>query len=96
MSFLVFLGAAGLFWPVMSAAQTVFVQEAVPPEVLGRVFSVIQLITMGAVPIAILFYGPLADVVQVESILLISSALLTLVGVIYGLSERLESLHMPR
>lgn len=87
-SFLVFLGVAGLFWPVFSTAQTVLIQETVPPEMLGRVFSVIQLIMTGTVPIAILFYGPLADVVQMKLIYLISSALLAVVGVIYGLSER--------
>jgi len=87
-SFLVFLGAAGFFCPVLSAAQTVFVQETAPPEMLGRVFSVIQLIMTGAVPIAILFYGPLADVVRIETILLISSLPLVIVGIIYGLSER--------
>ena len=87
-SFLVFLWAAGFFWPVLSAAQTVFVQETVPPEMLGRVFAVIQIIMTGAVLIAILFYGPLADVVRIESILLASSILLTLVGAVYGLNEQ--------
>jgi DHA3 family macrolide efflux protein-like MFS transporter len=87
-SFLVFMGMAGLFIPVVTTAQTVFVQETVPPEMLGRVFSVVQIITMGVVPIAILFFGPLADVVRIQTILLVSSALLALVGVIYGLSER--------
>jgi DHA3 family macrolide efflux protein-like MFS transporter len=90
-SFLVFLGAAGLFWPVLSTAQTVFVQETVPPEMLGRVFSAIQLIITGTVPIAILFYGPLADVVRIETILLISSALLAVVGVIYGFSVKVKA-----
>lgn len=87
LSFLVFLGAAGLFWPVFSTAQTVFIQETVPPEMLGRVFSVIQLIMTGTVPIAILFFGPLADVVQMGTIYLISSALLVVVGVIYGIGK---------
>jgi DHA3 family macrolide efflux protein-like MFS transporter len=86
--FFVFLGAAGLFCPVFFTVQTVFVQETVPQEVLGRVFSVVQLIITGTVPIAILLFGPLADVVRVETILLISSSFLALVGVIYGLSER--------
>ena len=90
-SFLVFLGLAGFFWPVLSAAQTVFVQETVPAELQGRVFSVIQIVMTGAIPIAILFFGPLADVVKIELILLVSSALLALVGVLYGLSET----HMP-
>ncbi|MCL2146205.1 MAG: MFS transporter [Synergistaceae bacterium] len=87
-SFLVFLGTAGLFWPVISAAQTVFLQETVPLDVLGRVFSVVQLTITGTVPIAILFFGPLANVVRVEAILLVSSVMLATVGVIYGLSER--------
>ena len=93
-SFLVFLGAAGFFWPVMSTVQTVFIQETVSPDVLGRVFSVLQIIMTGVVPIGILFFGPLADVVRVETILMISSALLAVVGVLYGLIERGE--FMPR
>jgi DHA3 family macrolide efflux protein-like MFS transporter len=92
-SFLVFLGFAGLFWPVFSTVQTVFVQETVPPEMLGKVFSVIQLIITGTVPIAILFYGPLADVVRMGTIYLISSTLLAIVGVIYGASEKKRGLH---
>ena len=82
-SFLVFLGAAGFFWPVFSAVQTVFAQETAPPDVLGRVFSVIQIAMTGVMLIAILIVGPLADVVRVETILIISSALLILVGMVY-------------
>ena len=90
-SYLVFMGMAGLFIPVVTTAQTVFVQETVPPDMLGRVFSVIQIITMGVVPIAILFFGPLADVVPIQTILFVSSALLALAGAVYGLSERRKS-----
>lgn len=92
-SFLVFLGLAGLFWPVLSTAQTVFLQETALPEVQGRVFSVLQLIITGTVPIAILFFGPLADVVRVETILLVSSAVLVVVGVVYGVSEKPKGGH---
>ena len=87
-SFLVFMGMAGLFLPVVTTAQTVFVQETVPANMLGRVFAVIQIIMMGTVPVAVLFFGPLADAVRIETILLISSTLLALVGIIYGLNER--------
>ena len=87
-SYLVFIGLAGLFWPVMSTAHTVFVQETVPPEVLGRVFSVSSIIMSGSVPVAVLFFGPLADVVRIESLLLVSSSLLAVVGVVYGWIER--------
>jgi DHA3 family macrolide efflux protein-like MFS transporter len=42
----------------------------------------------GAIPIAILFFGPLSDVVRIETIFLVSSTLLAFVGVLYGLSEK--------
>ena len=35
-------------------------------------------------PVAILLFGPLADVVSVESILLVTGVLLALVGVLYA------------
>jgi len=87
-SYLVFMGIAGFFLPVIVTAQTVYVQETVSPDMLGRVFSVLQLIMAGSFPIAMLFFGPLADIVRVETILLISGVLLAMVGVIYGLSEK--------
>ena len=87
-SFLVFMGLAGLFWPVFSTAQTVFVQETVPADVLGRVFAVIQMITVGVIPLAILFFGPLADAVRIETLLVVSSGLMALVGAVYGVAER--------
>jgi DHA3 family macrolide efflux protein-like MFS transporter len=82
-SFLVFMGIAGFFWPVFVTVQTVYVQEITSSDMLGRVFSVIQLIMYGVIPIAILLFGPLADVVKVETILIISGGLLALVGAMY-------------
>ena len=35
-------------------------------------------------PVAILLFGPLADIVSVESILLVTGALLAVVGAVYG------------
>ena len=82
--YLIFMGVAGFFLPAIITAQTVFIQEVTEPEVLGRVFSIVQIITASAMPLAILGFGPLADVVSVQVLLIISGALLTLVGVIYG------------
>ena len=47
---------------------------------LGRVFSIVQIISASAMPVAILFFGPLADVVSVEAILIVSGALLRSLG----------------
>lgn len=83
-SYLCFMGIAGFFLPFMTTAQTVHVQEITAPDVLGRVFSILQILSTSAVPVAILFFGPLADMVRVESILAVSGILLALVGVAYG------------
>jgi DHA3 family macrolide efflux protein-like MFS transporter len=87
-SYLVFMGIAGCFLPLMATAQTVYIQEITSPDVLGRVFSVVHLFTASAMPVAILLFGPLADVVSVESILIASGAALAVVGALYMVSEK--------
>lgn len=81
--YLTVMGLAGFFMPIMASAQTVFIQETADPTVLGRVFSIVQVIAASAMPVAILLFGPLADVVSVEAILIVSGIALALVGVWY-------------
>lgn len=69
--FLIIMGVAGFFMPIITTAQTVFIQEITQPTMLGRVFSIIQIISGSAMPVAILIFGPLADVVSVEVILIV-------------------------
>lgn len=85
--FLLIMGVAGFFMPILATAQTVFIQEITQSTMLGRVFSIIQIISGSAMPVAILIFGPLADVVSVEVILIVSGVLLALVGVLYQLSN---------
>ncbi|AEG59950.1 MFS transporter [Desulforamulus ruminis] len=91
LSFLTFMGIAGFFLPPMATAQTVHIQEITKPEVLGRVFSIVQIISASAMPVAILLFGPLADIVSVESILIVSGILLALVGILYGRGRKDEA-----
>ena len=82
--YLVFILIAGFFMPILTTVQTVYVQEITEPDVLGRVFSIIQIASTSALPIAILFMGPLADIVSVQSMLFVSGVLLVICGVLYG------------
>lgn len=70
--------------PILTTAQTVYVQEITEPNVLGRVFSIIQIASTSALPIAILFLGPLADIISVQSMLFVSSILFVICGALYG------------
>jgi len=81
--YLLIMGTAGFFLPMMATATTVLIQEVAQLTMLGRVFSIVQIISASAMPVAILFFGPLADIVSVEAILIVSGALLVLLGVLY-------------
>jgi len=70
--FLAVMGIAGFFLPIIITVQTVLIQENVKKALMDRVFSLVQIITASAMPVAIFLFGPLADIVSVESILLVS------------------------
>ncbi|QRX63544.1 MFS transporter [Dysgonomonadaceae bacterium zrk40] len=86
--YLLVMGVSGFFMPIIATAETVFIQEITAPQMMGRVFSIIQIITSAAMPLAILLFGPLADVVSVETLLIISGFLLAIVGLVYQLTSR--------
>lgn len=82
--FVSLVGVSGFFVPPLMTAQTVFVQETVEDAMLGRVFSLFHIIVSLSMPVAILFFGPLSDVVAIEHILLVSGTVLTATGIIYA------------
>ncbi|NLP44849.1 MAG: MFS transporter [Peptococcaceae bacterium] len=86
--YLIIMGIAGFFMPMIATAQTVLIQETAEPGMLGRVFSIVQIIAASSMPIAILFFGPLADVISVEAILIVSGVFLALVGVVYQQTQK--------
>lgn len=87
--YLIIMGCSGFFMPIIATAETVLIQEITEPAMLGRVFSIVHIIAASAMPVAILFFGPLADVVSVEIILCISGIFLALVGIIYQRSSKI-------
>lgn len=87
--YLIIVGCSGFFMPIIATAETVLIQEITEPAMLGRVFSIVHIIAASAMPVAILFFGPLADVVSVEIILCISGIFLALVGIIYQRSSKI-------
>lgn len=82
--YLLFMGIAGFFMPIVATAETVLIQENVEETMLGRVFSIVQIIAAGAMPLAMLLFGPLADLVPIEGILVVTGALLAGLGVVFS------------
>ncbi|ACQ81684.1 major facilitator superfamily MFS_1 [Beutenbergia cavernae DSM 12333] len=66
-----FMFAFGLCVPLFSTPFMTLVQETVAPEMQGRVFSYVGIVMALAAPIGMSAFGPLADVMSVQSLLVI-------------------------
>jgi DHA3 family macrolide efflux protein-like MFS transporter len=80
--FYAFMFTLGLFVPLFSTPFMTLVQETVPPEMHGRVFSYVGIVMALATPVGMAIFGPLADVISVQAILVISGVIMALVMVV--------------
>lgn len=80
--YLAILGLFGISMPFFNTPSAVILQEHVEPEYLGRVFGILTMISTSLMPVAMLFFGPLADAVRIELILLGTGAALLALGAI--------------
>lgn len=91
--YLAFMFLSGFPMPFWSASAVTLLQEMVAPEVQGRVFGVQQLIMNTVMPVGMLVFGPLADVVSVETLLIISSVLMAFPGIWIFLNRQPITIH---
>ncbi len=76
LGFMFLLGVAVPFF--MTTSQTLL-QETVEPEMQGRVFGLLGIVIALGMPLGMLVFGPLSDVVSVQS-LLIAAGVLTMIA----------------
>ena len=77
-AYLVITGIAGITAPMFNTPAQVILQEKVDSAYLGRVLGVFGMISTSILPIAMLVYGPAADIVPVERLLVGCGSLLAL------------------
>lgn len=70
----------GLTIPLFNTPATVLLQERVDSLYLGRVFGVLSMISSTMMPLGMLIFGPLADLVAIEWLLIGTGLLLGLQG----------------
>jgi DHA3 family macrolide efflux protein-like MFS transporter len=90
--FLVLMGSAGFFMPIFTTTVTVFIQEETDAQVLGRVLSILQIIASSAMPVAILIFGPLAEIISVEILLKTTGFFMVCTGCLYRMAVKRQSL----
>lgn len=77
----------GIALPSFNTPTMTLLQERVDPNFLGRIFGVFSMISSSMMPIGMLLFGPLADVIAIKW-LLIASGVLMLITVILLANNR--------
>lgn len=75
-----FMALFGVIMPVFNTPATVLLQEKVEEDFLGRVFSVLGMISSIMMPLGMLVFGPLSDIIRIEWLLRGTGILLFIQG----------------
>lgn len=78
-NFWVYLGVmifCGCTMPLYNTPSMTLMQTNVPPNLMGRVFSMVGVINGLAMPIGTLLFGPLGDVVKIEWLMIVTGILM--------------------
>ncbi|MEV8266720.1 MFS transporter [Microbacterium sp. NPDC076911] len=78
--FFAFMFFVGLTVPFFATPSMTLLQETVEPERQGRVFGFLGIVMAVAMPLGMVVFGPLADVVSIET-LLVASGIITFIVV---------------
>ena len=78
--YLVFMGITGMAMPIFNTPATVLLQEKVEGDFLGRVFGVLGMISTSMMPLGMLIFGPIADIIAIEWLLIGTGILLFIQG----------------
>ncbi len=76
--YLFLMTLAGAAMPVFSTPSTVLLQQRVGEDYIGRVFSVMMMISGTMMPLGMLLFGPLADVIPVEWMLVATGVIMAI------------------
>jgi MFS transporter, DHA3 family, macrolide efflux protein len=85
--YLLFMGLVGVSMPIFNTPSTVLLQQKVEPDFLGRVFGVLGMISSIMMPLGMLVFGPIADFIKIEY-LLVGTGLLILVLSLFMLGNK--------
>lgn len=70
----------GVVIPLFNTPATVLLQEKVESEYLGRVFGVMAMIYSSMMPLGMIIFGPLADIIAIEWLLILTGILIAVQG----------------
>ncbi len=92
--FVAFSAVIGLSMPLFSTPSTVILQEKVENEYLGRVMSLMSMTMTLGMPVGILIFGPLADVIGLSVEFILTGAVMLLITLTFTLDRKMRDAGM--
>lgn len=94
--YLIVMGVFGVSLPFYNTPSMVMIQEHVEESYMGRVFSVMTMISSSLMPLGMLIFGPLADKISIEILLLGTGAAMLLTAATVLGRKKLMSAGLPK
>lgn len=93
--YLLFMAIFGVAMPIFNTPTMTLVQEKVEENYLGRIFGVFGMISTSMMPIGMLIFGPIADFIEIEILLIGTGILLVLLSFLLGKNKTLVETGKP-
>ena len=93
--YLAFMGLFGVAMPIFGTPGTVLLQEKVEEAYLGRVFGVMGMISTSMMPLGMLIFGPIADFIDIEWLLVGTGILIIVLAIFLGRNKDLIEAGKP-
>ena len=89
--YLMCMAFCGITFSYFNAPSTTLLQEKVASNYLGRVLSVFTMLGSLAMPFGMLFFGPLADAININFIMIGTGIVMLFLGTMYFISKTLRT-----
>lgn len=90
------MGIVGVSMPLFNTPATVLLQQKVDPAFHGRVFGIMGMISSSMMPLGMLLFGPLADRIDIEWLMLGSGILIFIIGLLFSRNRGLLEAGKPQ
>ncbi len=90
--YLAFILISGFIVPFYDTAITVLLQEKVDTDMQGRVFSFTTMVITAVMPLGMILFGPLSDIMKVEYLLIATGMLMVVLGVFIRYNKAIRNL----
>ena len=82
--YLIFMGVFGIAMPIFNTPAMVLLQEKIEEDYLGRVFGVMGMVSTSMMPLGMLLFGPIADYIKIEWLLIGTGILIIILAIFLG------------